>query len=107
MPSFQVVLQLDDEEKETLAAAADGRTFDAAMRAHGAQMRTHAKTVAALTKGNVSGEDLEEAQRALSEQRELLKPLSDSDQKTAASEALDLASATVEEIARAVSEHRG
>jgi len=107
MPSFQVILQLDDGEKETLAAAADSRTFDAALKAHGTHMRAHAKTVAALTKGSVSGEDLEEAQRALTEQRELLKPMADSDQKTAAEEALELATATVEEIARVVAEHRG
>jgi len=33
--------------------------------------------------------------------------MADSDQKTAAEEALELATATVEEIARVVAEHRG
>lgn len=107
MPSFQVFLQLDESEKESLSAAADGRTFTAALKAHGDLMRAQAKTVAALTKGNVSDEDLEGAQLALTELRELLKPLSDSEEKTAATGGLDLALATVEEVSRAVSEHRG
>lgn len=106
MPNFQVVLQLDDDEKEKLAAAADSRTFTTALKAHGEQMRTSSKQVSFLTKGNVSSDDLEAARDALSEQRSLLEPLADSEAKSIAVDALDVASATVDEIARAVAEHR-
>ena len=101
MPNFDIVLRLDDHEKEQLRGACDAKTFSAAIKAHEALAKDEAKTLSTLLRDKLTSSDLEATQRSLPALRELMDPLIDSEAKTAALEEIEKAEKTLEEISKA------
>lgn len=106
MADFQFVVSLDADETEKLADAANAKTFAAAAKEHERALRETPSLLTKLSKGTVTSGELEEARKSVDRQRELLRVLTDSEQKDEALSALETADETLREIVEAVANHR-
>lgn len=101
MPKFDIVLQLDEHEKEQIQGACDVKTFSAAIKAHEALAKEEVKGLSALLRDKVSTDQLEVAQSALPALRELMESLADSEAKALALQELSQAAGTLEALSAA------
>jgi GTPase involved in cell partitioning and DNA repair len=95
------VLVLDDAEKEVIKAAADPKSLTEAVKALTEELKTNAKQILALAKDEPNNGDLDDVEKAINANSELLAFLPDSDPKKAAQRAYDAALALVGEARQA------
>lgn len=101
MPKFDIVLRLDEHEKDQLRGACDPKTFAAAFKAHEALAKEEAKTLSVLLRDKLTSDDFELTQQTLPALRKLVEPLADSEEKAHALEEIGKAEETLQAIARA------
>lgn len=101
MPNFDIVLRLDEDEKEQLSGACDAKTFTAAVKAHEARMKEHSKTMSLLLRDKLTADDLKKSQTTLPALRELVEQLSESEAKANALEQIVQAEETLAAISEA------
>lgn len=101
MPKFDIVLRLDEHEKEQLRGACDTKTITAAIKAHEAQAKENTKVLSAMLRDKVHSDELELANEAIPALRSLVEALADSEEKTHALSSISQAESTLEEISQA------
>jgi hypothetical protein len=85
------VLVLDEEEKATIARAADPKQLSSAVKTLTDALHANAKQVKVLAKDEPNGEDLDRAEVAAKDNARILEALPESEAKTAAQEAVEAA----------------
>lgn len=105
MADFQFVVCLDADEVDQIAAAANSKTFSAAVREHEKALRDTPALLTKLTKENVTSGQLDAARKSVARQRELVMMLTDSSARDEALAALTTADNTLATIVEAVENH--